>query len=131
MDNTYKGPERRKTPRVKIDFFVVYKVNRPTEANMWIDDKEVNARMIDLSEIGMAILTNCDIPALTILSLKFTLMNLYTDRAERVRTIEIIGEVRYNKLLAENEHRLGISFVQIAEEDKKAIAEFKKMAMNQ
>ena len=25
MDNTYQGPERRKTPRVKIDFFVIYK----------------------------------------------------------------------------------------------------------
>ncbi|MGD9015572.1 MAG: PilZ domain-containing protein [Candidatus Omnitrophota bacterium] len=131
MDNTYKGPERRKSPRVKVDFFVVYKVDRPTESNMWIDDKEVKARMIDLSEIGMAILTNCDIPALTILSLKFTLMNLYTDKVERVKTIEIIGEVRYNKLLAKDEYRLGISFVQIAEEDKQAIAEFKKMAMGQ
>ncbi|MFC1658116.1 PilZ domain-containing protein [Candidatus Omnitrophota bacterium] len=126
MDNTYQGPERRQTPRVKIDFFVVYKVNRPTETNMWIGEREVKSRMVDLSEVGMAILTNYDIPALTVLSMKFTLMNLYSNEGEKIRTIEITGEVRYNKLLENNEHRLGISFTQIAEEDKLAIANFKK-----
>ena len=126
MDNTYQGPERRKTPGGKIDFFVIYKVNRPTETNMWIGDREVKSRMIDLSEIGMAILTNYDIPALTTLSMKFTLMNLYSSEGEKIRTIEITGEVRYNKLLEDDEHRLGISFTQISEEDKRAIAEFKK-----
>ena len=127
MENTYTGPERRDTPRVKIDFFVSYKVNRPTEANMWIGNKEVAAQMIDLSEAGMAILTNYQIPASTILSIRFTLMNLYSDKGERIRTIEIAGEVRYNKLLEGNEYRLGISFTQINEEDKRAIANFKKM----
>ena len=126
MENTYKGPERRKTPRVKIDFFVIYRVNRPTETNMWIGNREVDSRMIDLSEIGMAILTNYDIPASTVLAIKFNLMDLYSERGEKIRTIEIIGEVRYNKLLESNQHRLGISFTQIAEEDKRAILNFKQ-----
>jgi len=131
MGSTYKGPERRETPRVKVDFFVSYKVNRPTESNMWVDDEETNAQMIDLSEMGMAILTNSDIPASAILSIRFTLMNLYTDKGERVRIIDIVGRVQYNKLLENNKHRLGISFQEIAEEDKCAIFNFKKMAMNQ
>ncbi|MFH1678237.1 MAG: PilZ domain-containing protein [Candidatus Omnitrophota bacterium] len=131
MDNNYSGSDRRGSPRVKMDFFVLYKVNRPTEANMWIGNREVSATMVDLNERGMAISTNYDIPPTTVLSIKFTLMNLYSDVGEKVRSIEITGEVLYNKLSEDQRYRLGISFTQISEEDKCAIANFVKMAMNQ
>ena len=130
MDNKYNGQERRKTTRVKVDFFVFYKVDMPSEADVWVGNKVIKARMLDLSEIGMGILTNYDIPVSTILSIRFFLMNPFADKQEQSRSIEITGEVRYNKLLENNEHRLGISFTQIAQEDKSAIVEFKKTAMN-
>ena len=79
----------------------------------------------------MAFLTNYDIPASTILLIKFTLINLYADKRERIRSMEITGEVRNNALAEGNEHRLGVSFTQITKEDKSAIDNFVKMAVNQ
>ena len=56
MGDTYKGPERRRATRVRAEFIVIYRVDRPMEVRMWIGNREVNAMMLDLSEIGMGIL---------------------------------------------------------------------------
>ena len=130
MGDAYKGPERRRATRVRAEFIVIYRVDRPVEVRMWIGNREVNAMMLDLSEIGMAILTNYDIPASAILLIKFTLINLYAEKNERVRSMEIIGEVRNSFSAEDNEHRLGIAFTKITQEDKYAITGFVKAAMN-
>ena len=129
MDSTYKGPERRRLPRVRAEFIVIYRVNRPLKVLMLIGTREVNALMLDLSEGGMAVVTDYDIPVSTILLIKFTLINLHVAKDEQVRVMEIIGEVRNNILSKKDEHRLGIYFTRIAEEDKSAIATFVKMTM--
>ena len=116
---------------VRAEFIVIYKVNSPVEVYVWIGKKEINAMMLDLSEHGMAILTKYDLPVSSILFTKFTLINLYADRDERVRSMQITGEVRHNILSENKEHRLGISFTQITKEDKYAIANFVKTAINQ
>jgi hypothetical protein len=85
--------------------------------------------MLDLSENGMAVSTGYKIPALTTLLMEFVLINLSDDAYERVRPMEITGEVKYNNVSSENRYRLGISFTQIAEEDKYAIVNFKKLTM--
>ena len=77
MGNTHKNTEKRKSKRLKAEFIVTYKIDKPVEVHMWISDREVDALMLDLSESGMAILTNYDIPASTTLVIKFTLINLY------------------------------------------------------
>ena len=129
MDNAYQGPERRQFLRVEVEFFVTYKVDRPVEVHAWISNKEINALMLDLSEAGMAIVTNFDIPMTTVLSLKFTLIDLQADQEKQVKLINMTGEVRNSALVENDEHRLGISFTEISEEDKSAIADFVKMAM--
>ena len=129
MDNAYQGPERRQFLRVEVEFFVTYKVDRPVEVHAWISNKEINALMLDLSEAGMAIVTNCDIPTATVLSLKFTLIDLHADQEKQVKLINMTGEVCNSTLVENDEHRLGISFTEISEEDKSAIADFVKMAM--
>ena len=103
----------------------------PKDAEVWIGNKAIKARMLDLSEIGMSILTEYDIPISTILSIRFFLMNLFADKNDQARSIEIKGEVRYNNLSGNNMHRVGIYFTQIAEEDKRAIVKFKNMAASQ
>ena len=134
MDSTYKGPERRKAPRVKAEFIVIYKIVSPIEVRlwvrMWIGDKEINARMLDLSGVGMAILTDYDLPLSSILSIKFSLISLQGNKEEQVRLMEMTGEVRNNVLVGKNKHRLGIAFTQIAQEDKSAIDNFVKTTMN-
>lgn len=131
MDTVYEGPDRRRSPRVSAEFIVIYKVNSPIEVYMWIGKKEINAKMLDLSQKGMAILTEYDLPVSAVLFAKFTLIDLYADKDQRVKTMEITGEVRYNSLSEKNEHRLGIVFTKIAEEDQDAIDNFVKTATNQ
>ena len=130
MDNKYKGPERRKTPRVRAEFIVIYRVDSPMEVRMWVGNREVNAIMLDLSGLGTAILTDYDIPTSAILSIKFTLINLYTNKEERVRLKEMTGEVRNNVTLEKKKYRLGIAFTKISKEDRNAIDGFVKMTMN-
>ncbi|MFC1658122.1 PilZ domain-containing protein [Candidatus Omnitrophota bacterium] len=128
-DRYNNSAERRKTKRIKADFFLLYRQGEPIEISLWMGDKEFPAKMLDLSENGMAIKTNYNILALTTLLIRFTLINLHADAYEEARPMHITGEVKYNNALSEGWYRLGVSFTQIAEEDKSAIANFKKMAM--
>jgi c-di-GMP-binding flagellar brake protein YcgR len=127
MNSLYGGKERRKTKRIKVNFIVVYRVREPLELLMVVGRQEVDALMLDLSEDGMAVVTKYDIPQSTTLSIRFTLLNLSAERSNRVRSMEIVGEVRYNILAEKNEHRLGIYFTRISQEDKRAIRDFVNM----
>jgi c-di-GMP-binding flagellar brake protein YcgR len=124
--------ERRKWQRLKVDFTLNYRVDAPLEVRMSIGwDSEVDALMVDLSEGGMAILTNCDIPASSILSINFTLINLSAiEDDERIKTLSITGEVRSNIIIDKTERRLGIKFIQISQKDKEAIGNFVRMTLN-
>jgi len=53
MADTHNGTERRKTKRVKADFFVIYRQDKPIEISLWMGDKEFPAKMLNLSESGM------------------------------------------------------------------------------
>ena len=130
MNNINKDSERRGSPRVKVEFILTYKIDKSTEAQIWIGDREANALMLDLSSNGVAILTDYDIPVFTTLLVKFTLINLYANTDERISTIEVTGEVRSNILSKDNEHRLGIIFTNIAEQERQAISKFVEMTMN-
>jgi c-di-GMP-binding flagellar brake protein YcgR len=130
MNTMYNGPERRKSARIEVKFVVTYQVHKPIEVRMWVGNKEVNALMLDLSEQGMAILTKYEIPIASSLAIKFTLINLQADKDRQMHSMEIIGGVRYS-YKEDNEHRLGISFTRISQEDKTAIANFVEMTMNQ
>ena len=122
-------PDKRKARRVGVKFIASYKVDKPVEMHMWVGDKEINALILDLSETGISILSDCDIPKATHLIIKFTLINLRASKDKRVRAIEIAGEVKHNILERKNEHRLGICFTTISKEDKQAITDFVRMAL--
>lgn len=124
--NSYE--EKRKFPRLDVKFSVMYQVNGPIEAQMIAGIERVDALMLDLSESGMAIVTDYDIPPATVMLLKFTLVNRKANQGSQSVTIEILGEVCYNVVLKSGEHRLGISFKRIDNEDKAAIAEFVKVS---
>ena len=129
MGNTYRGPEKRRCPRVKAAFVVTFGVNRPMEVRMLIGNKEIDAVMLDLSKLGMAIVTNYDIPTETIIFMKFTLINPFVKKNERVKSMEVTGEVRNNTLLKKKKHRMGIFFTQISQKEKNAIASFVNSAI--
>jgi len=128
MHSAYFGPERRRAKRVNATFIVVYKVGSPLQVRILVENKDINAIMLNLSEAGMSILTNYDIPVSTLLLMKFILINenAVLDK-ERVRPMQIAGDVRYNIQGERDECRLGICFTQVSEEDKCAIVNFMRM----
>ena len=125
MNDLSKFPERRRHSRVKARFIVTYKLNKPLEITITINKRQIQALMADLSEGGMAIITEYEIPIATILLMNFTLINtLISDDSQRIKTMDLTGEVRYQMLLQRKERRLGISFIKISDEDKQAISKF-------
>ena len=128
MENIFQ--ERRRFKRLNVNFTLTYQVDKPLYLRMTIGwGKEIDALMLDLSEEGMAITTSYNIPVTTLLSIQFTLINSdEADDQKRVRKMNIVGEVKSNLLLADNDYRLGIHFIQIDAQDRMAIADFVKIA---
>jgi c-di-GMP-binding flagellar brake protein YcgR len=83
--------------------------------------------MLDLSDLGMAIVTKDNLPVGAKLLLKFNLMNLKLSGEERLRRLEIKGEVASNVMFPDTSHRIGICFNKVSEEDKAAIGEFVRL----
>ncbi|MBM3254976.1 MAG: PilZ domain-containing protein [Candidatus Omnitrophica bacterium] len=129
MENKYSGEERRRFQRVNVSFIVVYKVNQPVQVSMMLGNKEVHAIMSNLSINGMSILTNYNLPAATIISSKFILLNEKAPKImDRVKAIEVKGEVRYSRFIKELAYQLGIHFTDITDSDRSFIGEFIKRA---
>ena len=125
MATVYNGKERRQFPRAKVSFIVVYRINQPVEISMMLGNKEVHAIMSDLSEDGMSMVTNYEIPASAVVSAKFILLNDNALRdMDRVKTIEISGEVRYSRFIKERAYQLGVHFTNITDLDRAFIREF-------
>jgi hypothetical protein len=122
--------ERRKFKRIKVSFVVFYKVNYPLTVRMLVGNKEINAVALNLCEDGIAILTNYKIPAFTIVTVKFIIVNDTAVRNEdRFRSMKIEGEVCYNNILtAERDYRLGIHFIDISADERNFIAYFIKIS---
>jgi c-di-GMP-binding flagellar brake protein YcgR len=128
MSKDYSGQERRGFKRVEVNFTVLYKVNSPLEVRMRIGDTEINALALDISEGGMAILIDYDVPASSIATVKFIMLNENTISTEsRTKSIVVQGEVRYNFWMEkEREYRLGIKFTGLSDDDRNFIANFVK-----
>jgi ABC-type lipopolysaccharide export system ATPase subunit len=124
MDSGYSGSEKRRFERVNVGFFVVCIVKKPFDVIAQVGNREINAVMRDLTQAGMCILSSYDIPASTLLSIKFILIDTRAFKEGRVRSIQLSGEVRHSTLIQKNDHYLGIQFAHIDEEDKLALADF-------
>ena len=126
MYKEYAGTERRKSTRLEVSFTVTYKIHRPPDIVMMVGGQEVYAVMFDLSKEGMAIVTEYEIPIKTVLFIKFTLINLKADDEERTRNMEIMGIVKHMRPYEKKDFRMGISFTEIGQEDKKFLDTFTK-----
>lgn len=131
----YLMRDRRQYKRVKMGTLFSYQVERPLSLRKVMgNDKEGNALMLDLSQGGIGCLGEYYMPQDVILFIKFILIYSILDEngegKEKVKSIEAIGKTRYDILVGKNEHRLGISFTYINEEDKKIIANFTENCSN-
>ena len=111
--DTYTGIEGRGQKRVRVNCTVVYRLNEPPSARFIMQGKDIQARMIDVSQGGMAMVTDYDIPVSTVLSMRFTLLNVNKEVVTFSGPMEVTGEVRSNVPEEKNEHRLGIWFTKV------------------
>lgn len=125
-DKNFAGSERRKSTRLRVNLSILFRLDQSSKVRMFVEEREIRATMVDLSESGLALLTNLDIPEHALLAMKFTLFRVETDDVSFYGPIEISGEVRYRQQLTPQEFRVGIVFVRIADADKQEISQFVK-----
>jgi c-di-GMP-binding flagellar brake protein YcgR len=116
--------ERRRFKRVKMGVTVMYRKNAPMD--VWISDtqSERQARMFDLSEGGIGILTDINIPVQDVLRVKFALTRGKDSAVNCYGDLELMGQVRYCCLAGENKYRLGIEFIDIKDSVRTQIRNF-------
>jgi c-di-GMP-binding flagellar brake protein YcgR len=110
---TYLGKEKRSDKRLRMNCTVIYRVNEPVSARFIMSGEDIKAKMIDISQGGMGMVTDYDIPIATPLSMRFTLLKVKKDVVNFSGPVEVKGEVSSNVPLEKNEHRLGIHFTTI------------------
>ncbi|MFH0917888.1 MAG: PilZ domain-containing protein [Candidatus Omnitrophota bacterium] len=127
MEDSPKSKNRRRAERLDVAFTLIYGVEKPyaLRVSLGLAD-DIDALMLDLSVLGMAMTTKFDLPKGTQLQIKFNFMNLFLAGQERSRRMEIIGEVVSHAELSSGNYRIGICFKQIQEADKEAIRKFIK-----
>ncbi|MDD5505711.1 MAG: PilZ domain-containing protein [Candidatus Omnitrophica bacterium] len=125
MKNNPDEKNRRKSERIDAAFTLTYNLEKSHTLRIslgLIDD--IETVMINLSDLGMAIMTNYDIPLGAQLYIKFDLINMHLSSDERWRSMKITGEVVSNLLISGENRRIGIRFNGISEENKAAIRDF-------
>jgi c-di-GMP-binding flagellar brake protein YcgR len=126
--NISKGKDSRKFRRLRVNLSVIYRIDRPSSVRMLIGNREIRATMLDLSEGGLSLLTNYNIPVQSVLLLKFTLFKVENDDVSFYGPMSIDADVRYNIPLGGDEYRVGVRFIKIKNQDKFEIANFIKYA---
>lgn len=109
----YNGKDRRRFKRVKVGVTVVYRKDAPLDVRIRNFNLESEAKMLDLSEGGMALLTNVNIPISTIMWVRFTLTKVEGKAINYYGDIELLGKVCNSFLIGKNSHRLGIEFIEV------------------
>jgi c-di-GMP-binding flagellar brake protein YcgR len=121
------GYSRRRGERLKVDFTTSFGIMEPYEVRRQVGSKEFSAKVLDISERGMAILTSFNLPVRTVLSVKFVLTNPGAPNEQnRVKRVSVVGEVRNNSVCGIKERRVGILFTRISEIDRRSIVNLMK-----
>jgi hypothetical protein len=125
MPSGYSGPDRRGYKRIRVNFMVLYKSEDSLEKIKISRGKEIYALMLDLSEKGMAVLTEYDIPVSALLDLKFTMPALHkVTYLNRPIPIAVRGRVMYSRNMGKDGFRIGILFTEIGAGDRDLIKDF-------
>jgi len=113
MLHTYEGIERRSNKRFRMNCTVIYRADESWDARFSLQGQDLRAKMLDISQNGMAMVTDQDIPVATVLSMRFTLLKVDKELVKFLSPMDVIGEVRSNIPVTEHQHRLGISFTKM------------------
>jgi len=127
MEDNKPNQDRRKSERIDAAFSLIYSVENPYSLRIslgLVDD--IDAIMLNLSELGMAIITRHDLSVGTELYIKFDIIDLQLEGDERRRHMEMTAQTVYNVRMPQSSHKIGIRFTRISYKDKRAINNFVK-----
>ena len=122
--SNYSGVEKRKYRRVKLGVTVVYRKNDVPDVRIRDDKGENDAKMVDIGEGGMAILTRINVAVGTDILVKFTLFESVGKSGGFYGDLELLGKVTSNKNLDKDSYRLGIAFLNLDDRIREDIANF-------
>lgn len=118
-DQKPSSPENRKFKRSEATFAVVYTIESPFTLRVQIGTREIDGIAKDLSEGGLCLATNYDIPSGAVINMKFKLLNAAAlGDQDRSRRFELRGEARYSFYESEKAYRIGIRFLNASEADR-------------
>lgn len=122
------GSERRRFRRVDVSFWVESAMNASLTVRMIFGGNDIKATTLDLSEGGMAILSEFEIPTFSVVNVEFNIPNNANAASQNeYRLIKADGVAMYSLFLKErNAYRVGIRFIDITPEDSDFIANFVK-----
>lgn len=117
--------ERRQYKRAPVNFDLLYKVQLPAAVRVQLGKMERPAIAQDISEGGMGLLTNFQIPPDALLKVKFSLADWDHSGKRQTRVFELDVQVCYC-MPVKNAYRLGVSFVNIVLSDRLFISNYVK-----
>jgi c-di-GMP-binding flagellar brake protein YcgR len=126
------GKERREHKRVRDTFIVTYKLNVPLPVSLTASGDEYAGVAMDISEGGMAVDVDREIPPGTVVQLRFEMENAAAkDPQMRRRLFRLEGQTRHCSTRTHKYFRLGVLFSNLTEEERVFIAAYiKDLALN-
>ncbi len=123
------GRDRRRFRRTKDAATIFYHIKSPANVFMQYGGAEFNAIATDISQDGIGLLSSHELPLHTVLAIRFVLLDTQsTDYNERMKSIEVEGEVKYIVFaVKEKSFRVGAQFMNLTKEHKDFISLFVKM----
>ncbi len=118
--------EKREHKRVPVSFPVLWTVKIPFVVRVRVGDSLHSAIAQDIGEGGMGLLMNFEIPADSLLLLKFTLTNYAIISEDSTRNFQLDAQVCYCEAAENQAYRLGVSFLNILPSECRFIANYIK-----
>ena len=117
--------ERRRYKRMGDSFIVTYRFVSPSQVAGISGAGEYSAVVKDVSEGGVGLNTDIEIPIGVELELKFKILNEHspTER-DRRREIAVRGETRHCRLVRKSDYHVGLLFKNISDPDREFIASY-------
>ena len=115
---------RREFDRVAASFILDYSIYNPS--GIFAAKEHESGIMLNLSEDGIAFITERKLDPKTNLQMQFTLMGRDHDGKRQINPMNIKGEVTHNREHAKGEFAVGVKFVGISDRHKDAIVSFVK-----
>ncbi len=117
-ESDWKMADRRKHPRIACDFDIRYRLNDQPDVRVRLDEHEKPASMVNISQGGLAFVTDSPLCEGEELTIKFNF-----EAAGQSRSISVVGRVCYCIGLADQQScRVGIEFIGLKDADQEAIA---------